>query len=50
MGKVVRFYKPSKDGKKLHRELVIHKAEVFKAMTENWKRQYGEGNVEMLAV
>ena len=52
MGKaqLVRFYKPGRDGWKLHREQVIHKLEVFKAMTEGWERQYGKGSFELVAI
>ena len=48
--KVVRFYKPSRNGWKRHKELVIHKLEVFKAMTEGWVAQYGENSFELVAI
>ena len=46
--KIVRFYKPGRNGWKFHREQVIHELEVFEILTKNWERQYGKGSYELV--
>lgn len=43
MGKVVKFYKPSKSGMELYSERVIHKLEVLRSMVNSWEMRFGKG-------
>ena len=46
--KIIKFYKPDNDKKRLHNVHIIHKLEVQKVLIANWKKMYGDEFVEVV--